>query len=145
MFFLISLLALAVTNDAMAAGKSEAALLEENGWKDLPLKGNPLFEKLAAKAATSFKDHIDFYQVMVEVISVHKKGSKHRIVFTYSPTPCSVKEKFDAKKCKAVSPKASGECTSMFTVKGSKAEKAVLDWVHCNDFMAPRRRRYPVN
>ncbi|KAH6926631.1 hypothetical protein HPB50_020434 [Hyalomma asiaticum] len=113
MFFLISLLALAVTNDAMAAGKSEAALLEENGWKDLPLKGNPLFQKLAAKAATSFKDHIDFYQVMVDVISVHKK--------------------------------ASGECTSMFTVKGSKAENAVLDWVHCNDFMAPRRRRYPVN
>ncbi|KAH7972626.1 hypothetical protein HPB52_014259 [Rhipicephalus sanguineus] len=143
MFCFVSLLAIASTYGAMATTKSEAELLEENGWKEIPLKGNPLFEQLATKAASNFTKHIDFYQVMDEVLHVSKKGSKHRIVFTYSPTPCSVKEKFDAATCKAVTPKASGECTSMFTVKDDKPENAVLDWVQCNDFMAPKRRRYP--
>ncbi|XP_037275440.1 uncharacterized protein LOC119168136 [Rhipicephalus microplus] len=142
MLYFASLLVIALTNGAWATTKSESELLAENGWKEISPKGIPLFEQLAAKAASNFTKHIDFYQVMEEVLHVSKKGPKHRIVFTYSPTSCSVKETFDAAKCKAVTPKASGECTSMFTVEGSKPENAVLEWVQCEDFMAPKHRRY---
>lgn len=141
----VTLLALTLAHRATAAMKSEAELLEKNGWKEMDAKGNPLYKTLAEKAALNFTKHIDFYQVLNEVTSVNKKAMKHRIEFTYSPTPCSVKEAFDAAKCKPVTPKASGECTSMFTAKDNKPENAVLDWVHCNDFMAPKRRRYPDN
>ncbi|XP_075554471.1 uncharacterized protein LOC142587391 isoform X1 [Dermacentor variabilis] len=145
MLWSVTLLAFTLAHGTTATMKSEAGLLERNGWKEMDAAGNPLYKTLASKAASNFTKHIDFYQVLNEVISVNKKGEKHRIEFTYSPTPCSVQETFDSAKCKAVTPKASGECTSMFTVKENKAESAVLDWVNCNDFMAPKRRRYPEN
>ncbi|KAL1445846.1 hypothetical protein MTO96_044775, partial [Rhipicephalus appendiculatus] len=73
MFCFASILAIALSNNAVAATKSESELLTDNGWKEIPPKGIPLFEQLATKAASNFTKHIDFYQVMDEVLHVSKK------------------------------------------------------------------------
>lgn len=73
MFWSVTLLAFTLVHGTTATMKSEAELLEVNGWKEMDAQGNPLYKTLASKAASNFTKHIDFYQVLNEVISVNKK------------------------------------------------------------------------
>ncbi|XP_077541634.1 uncharacterized protein LOC144153779 [Haemaphysalis longicornis] len=111
-------------------------------WRTLDFAGNKNFVKLAERAAIEYTRDIDFFQVLHSLDTVEKKGNKHRLYFSYTPTPCSVDEPFDASKCKKIVPRAAGDCVAMYDYDGN-VESATLEWVRCNDFMAPRRLRYP--